>query len=122
MSLVNTLTNHWTFEAVAEDGIPIAYEDLGCGEPLVLLQGVTVNSESWREASAAFAGLEILAIGGTLDPPCEPFRDFAQLAGGEFLPHARKNHVTAFLDVDAVVPAVDAFPDRVGVQNKGQGG
>ena len=35
MSLVNTLTHHCTSEAVAADGVPIAYEDLGHGEPLV---------------------------------------------------------------------------------------
>ena len=50
MSLVNTLTHHCTSEAVAEDGVPIAYEDLGRGEPLVLLHGVTENSECWHEA------------------------------------------------------------------------
>ena len=71
MSLVNTLTHHCTSEAVAEDGVPIAYEDLRCGE---------------------------------------------------FLPLAGKNHVTTFLDVDTVAPAVDAFLDRVGAQNTGQGG
>src|SRR6187551_1989109 len=37
MSLVNSPGHHRTFEAVATDGIPIAYEDLGRGEPLVLL-------------------------------------------------------------------------------------
>ena len=74
--------------------------------------------------SAAFAGLGIpvLAISGTLDPRCEPVRNFAELAGGEFLPLAGKNHVTAFLDVDTVAPLVDAFLDRVGAQNTGQGG
>ena len=268
MSLVNTLTHHCTSEGVAEDGVPIAYEDLGRGEPLVLLHGVTENSECWHEAgyveqllrrgrrlilidcrghgrsgkphdptaysgrrraagviavldragvqhaalmghsmggvvalaaalyhpdrvsalvvngahpyaedltslraalkndfeawlafltqltpdlsqaasrrirandltavqaslakdrldfSAAFAGLGIpvLAISGTLDPRYEPVRNFAELAGGEFLPLAGKNHVTAFLDVDTVAPVVDAFLDRVGAQNTGQGG
>jgi hypothetical protein len=55
MSLVNTLTHHCTSEAVAEDGVPITYENLGHREPLV-------------------------------------------------------------------APAVDAFLDRVGAQNTGQGG
>lgn len=268
MSPVNTLTYHRTSEAVARDGISIAYQDLGRGEPLVLLHGVTENSESWHEAgyvdqllrrgrrlilidcrghgrsgkphnpiaysglrraadvvavldsagvqhaalmghsmggvvalavalyhpdrvsalivngahpyaedltslraalkndfetwlasltqlapdlsqaasrrirandltavraslakdrldfSAAFAGLGIpvLAISGTLDPRCEPVRNFAELAGGEFLPLAGKNHVTAFLDVDTVTPVVDAFLDRVGAQSTRQGG
>ena len=45
MSLVNTLRHYRTFEAVATDGISIAYEDPGRGEPLVLLHGVTENSE-----------------------------------------------------------------------------
>ena len=268
MSLVNTLAHYRTFEAVATDGISIAYEDLGHGEPLVLLHGVTENRESWHEAgyveqllrrgrrlilidcrghgrsgkphdpiaysgrmraadvvavldhagvqhaalvghsmggvvalaaavyhpdrvsalvvngahpfvedltslraalkngfeawlafltqlapdlsqaacqriranditaiqaslaedrpdfSAAFAGLAmpVLAISGTLDPRCEAIRKFAQMSGGEFLPLADKNHVTAFLDVDTVVPAIDAFLHRVGVQNTGRGG
>jgi pimeloyl-ACP methyl ester carboxylesterase len=268
MSRVNTLRHHRTFEAVATDGISIAYEDLGRGEPLVLLHGVTESSESWHEAgyverllrrgrrlilmdcrghgrsgkphdpaaysgrrraadvvavldragvqraalmghsmggvvalaaalyhpervsalvvngahpfaedltfiraalkndfeawlavltqldpdlsqaacrrirandltaiqaglsddrpdfSAAFARLEIpvLAISGTLDPRCAPVRNFAQLSGGEFLPLAGRNHVTAFLDVDSVVPAVDAFLDRVAARNTQQGG
>ena len=50
MSLVNTLRHYRPFEAVAADGISIAYEDLGRGEPLVLLHGATENSESWHEA------------------------------------------------------------------------
>ena len=69
MSLVNTLTHHCTSQAVAEDGVPIVYEDLGRGEPL-----------------------------------------------------AGKNHVTTFLEADIVAPVVDAFLDRVGAQNTGQGG
>lgn len=267
MSLVNTLSYHCTSEAVASDGISIAYEDLGRGEPLVLLHGVTENIECWHEAgyvdqllrrgrrlilidcrghgrsgkphdpmaysgrrraadvvavldhagvqhaalmghsmggvvalaaalyhpdrvnalivngahpfaedltslrvalkndfetwlafltqlapdlspaasrrirandltavqaslakdrldfSAAFAGLGIpvLAISGMLDSRCEPVRNFAELAGGEFLPLAGKNHVTAFLDVDTVAPVVDAFLDRVGAHTR-QGG
>src|SRR6188474_1334931 len=50
MSLVNTPRHYRSFEAVATDGIAIAYEDLGRGEPLVLLHGVTESSESWHEA------------------------------------------------------------------------
>ena len=46
MSLVNTLRHYRTFEAVATDGISIAYEDLGRGEQLVLLHGATENSEN----------------------------------------------------------------------------
>jgi hypothetical protein len=34
MSLVNTLTHDCTSQAVAADGVAIAYEDLGHGEPL----------------------------------------------------------------------------------------
>ncbi|WP_181147695.1 alpha/beta fold hydrolase [Ensifer aridi] len=264
MSLVNTLIHHRTFEAVAEDGIPIAYEDLGHGMPLVLLHGLTESSESWHESgyveqflrrgrrlilidcrghgrsgkphdpaaysgrrlaadvaavldraglqhaalmghsmggvvalaaalyhpervsalvcngahpfaeelapfravlkndfeawlaflthlaphlsqatcrrirandlaavqatlakdrsdfSAAFARLQVpvLAISGTLDPRCELVRNFAELAGGEFLPLADRNHVTAFLDVGTIASAVNDFLDRAGAQNK----
>src|SRR5262245_634199 len=49
MSLVNTLTLRLS-EAVAEDGVSVSYEDLGRGEPLVLLHGVTESRESWHEA------------------------------------------------------------------------
>jgi pimeloyl-ACP methyl ester carboxylesterase len=50
MSLVNTSTSHGLSEAIAEDGVSIAYEDLGYGEPLVLLHGITESHESWHEA------------------------------------------------------------------------
>jgi pimeloyl-ACP methyl ester carboxylesterase len=50
MSLVNTSTSHCLSKAVADDGVSIAYEDLGNGEPLVLLHGVTESHESWHEA------------------------------------------------------------------------
>src|SRR5262245_28054830 len=49
MYQVNTLT-HCLSEAVAEDGVAVSYEDLGHGEPLVLLHGVTESRESWHEA------------------------------------------------------------------------
>ena len=45
MSLVNTLTHHCTSEAVAADGVPIAYEDLGRGEPLAGKSHVTAFLE-----------------------------------------------------------------------------
>lgn len=257
---VNTLTRHRVSLAIAYDGVPIAYEDLGHGEPLVLLHGLTENGESWHEAgyvemllrrgyrlilidcrghgrsgkprdpssysgrrlasdviavldnagvqfaslfgysmgavvamaaavyyphrvkalichgshpfaedlspfrsalqdgfsawlrflkglepnlspatarrietndlaaihagltrdrpdfSMAFAGLPIalLAIGGTVDPRLPLIRDFAELADGEFLALAGKNHVTAFTDAASVVPAVDDFLVRAG--------
>lgn len=47
---VNTLTRHRASRAIASDGVPIAYEDIGHGEPLVLLHGLTENGESWHEA------------------------------------------------------------------------
>jgi pimeloyl-ACP methyl ester carboxylesterase len=50
MSLVNTFTPHRLSEAVAEDGVSIGYEDLGRGEPLVLLHGLTECREYWHEA------------------------------------------------------------------------
>lgn len=50
MSRVNTSLSHSLSEAVAEDGVSIAYQDLGNGEPLVLLHGVTESHESWHEA------------------------------------------------------------------------
>lgn len=36
--------------ATSPDGVPIAYEVLGSGAPLVLLHGFTETGESWREA------------------------------------------------------------------------
>jgi pimeloyl-ACP methyl ester carboxylesterase len=50
MSRVNRLTDHGVSQAVAEDGTAIAYEDIGHGEPLVLLYGLTESSGSWHEA------------------------------------------------------------------------
>jgi hypothetical protein len=64
----------------------------------------------------------VLAISGTLDPRCDAARKFAELAGGEFLPLAGKNHVTAFLDVETIAPVVDEFLGRVGARNAGRGG
>lgn len=69
--------------------------------------------------SAALATLDIpvLAISGLLDPRWAYVRKFAELAKGEFLPLADKNHVTAFLDAGTIVPAVDGFFRRVGARN-----
>lgn len=260
MPQVNTSTLHHHSEAVAADGVSIAFEDLGHGEPLVLLHGITENRESWHEAGyveqflqrgrrlilvdcrghgrsgkphdpAAYSGrrraadiiavldhcgirraalmghsmggvialatamyhpdrvsalivngahpfaedltplraalednfeawltflkqlvpdlspdshrrirdndlaavqaslakdradfsgglaklnIPLLAIGGTLDPRWECIRDFAELASGEFLSLAGKNHVTAFLDMETIVPVVDEFLGRIG--------
>src|SRR5262245_44908560 len=53
MSVVNpiaTFTPGRPSAAVAEDGISVAYEDLGHGEPLVLLHGLTESRECWHEA------------------------------------------------------------------------
>lgn len=263
MSLVNTFSPRRLSEAVAEDGVSIAYEDLGQGEPLVLLHGVTESRESWHEAgyveqllrrgrrlilidcrghgrsgkprdpdaysgrrragdiaavldfagirraalmghsmggmvalaTAAYhpdrvnalivngahpfaedltplraalkdnfeawlaflkqlvpdlspnscqrirandlaavqaslasdrsdfstvftkLGVPILAIAGGFDPHWERVRIFAELASGEFLRLADKNHVTAFLDIGTIVPAVDEFLRRVAARN-----
>lgn len=260
MSQVNTSTPHRLSEAVAADGVSIAFEDLGHGEPLVLLHGVTESRETWHEAGyveqflqrerrlilvdcrghgrsgkphdpAAYSGrrraadiiavldhagirraalvghsmggvialatamyhpdrvsalivngahpfaedltplraalkdnfeawltllkqlapdlspdsrrrirdndlaavqaslakdradfseglaqlgIPVLAISGTLDPRWECIRDFAELASGEFLSLASKNHLTAFLDVETIVPVVDEFLGRIG--------
>jgi hypothetical protein len=61
--------------------------------------------------SAALAKLRIpvLAISGSLDPRWESIRNFAGRTHGQFLSLAGKNHVTAFLDVETIVPAVDEF-------------
>lgn len=69
--------------------------------------------------SAAFArlGIPVLAISGTLDSRCDAVREFVALVGGEFLPLAGKNHVTAFLDVETIGPAVDEFLRRVSNRN-----
>lgn len=263
MSLVNTSASHCLCEAVAEDSVSIAYEDLGCGEPLVLLHGITESRESWHEAGyveqflqrkrrlilidcrghgqsgkphdpAAYSGrrraadivavldragirraalmghsmggmvalattayhpdrvsalivngahpfaedltplraalkdhfeawlgflkqlvpdlspnscqrirandlvavqasiasdrsdfstalakldIPVLAIAGALDPHWERIRNFAELASGEFLSLAGKNHVTAFLDAEMIVPAVDEILRRVSARH-----
>lgn len=62
-------------------------------------------------------GIPVLAISGTLDPRWEHIRDFAELARGEFLSLAGKNHVTAFLDVETIVPVVDEFLGRIGARS-----
>jgi pimeloyl-ACP methyl ester carboxylesterase len=259
MSRVNASTSHCLSEAVADDGVSIAYQDLGYGEPLVLLHGVTESHECWHEAGyveqflqrerrlilvdcrghgrsgkprdpaaysasrraadivavldhagirraallghsmggvialatasyhpdrvtalivngadpfaehltplrAAFKdnfeawlaflkqlapdlspdscrrirgndlaavqaslaedrpdfstalaklGIPVLAISGALDPRCERVQSFAELASGRFLLLAGKNHVTAFLDVETIVPIFDEFLGRV---------
>lgn len=63
------------------------------------------------DISEALAALRapLLAIVGTRDPIFEAVRRFSDHTGGSFLALEDRNHVTAFLDVDAVVPAVDAF-------------
>ncbi|TIQ61153.1 MAG: alpha/beta fold hydrolase, partial [Mesorhizobium sp.] len=50
MSLVNSIIPHRLSEAVAADGVSIAYEDIGYGDPLMLLHGLTESRESWHEA------------------------------------------------------------------------
>ena len=43
MLLVKTSTPHRFSDAVAADGVSISYEELGSGDPLVLLHGLTDN-------------------------------------------------------------------------------
>lgn len=76
-----------------------------------------------KDFSAAFAGfsLPVLAIAGTLDPRHDAIRRFAELVHGEFLPLAGQNHVTAFLDTDAVAPAVGQFLARIASNDPDQG-
>ena len=50
MLLVKTSTPHRFSDAVAADGVSISYEELGSGDPLVLLHGLTDNRKSWHEA------------------------------------------------------------------------
>lgn len=50
MLLVKSSTPHRFSQAVAVDGVSISYEDLGSGDPLVLLHGLADNRESWHEA------------------------------------------------------------------------
>ena len=68
----------------------------------------------------AIGAIALLAIGGTADARLPLIRDFAELADGEFLALAGKNHVTAFTDVASVVPAVDDFLVRAGASGWGR--
>jgi pimeloyl-ACP methyl ester carboxylesterase len=96
---------------LAPDVTPDSYRRIRDND-LIAVQASLARDRS--DFSGAFAELAIpvLAISGTLDPRCERVQKFAALVGGEFLPLAGKNHVTAFLDTETVVPTVDEFLGR----------
>jgi pimeloyl-ACP methyl ester carboxylesterase len=75
------------------------------------------------DMSAALAALRspLLAIAGTQDPILEAVKAFAGRIGGSFVPLEGRNHITGFIDVDAVVPAVDQFLWRAGSGSPRQG-
>jgi pimeloyl-ACP methyl ester carboxylesterase len=75
------------------------------------------------DMSAALAALRspLLAIAGTQDPVFEAVKALARCTGGSFVALEDRNHVTGFLDVDAVVSAVDEFLTSAGSSSPGRG-
>lgn len=67
------------------------------------------------DRSAPFVGFDrpILAISGEADPLCPRVRDFAALAGADYLELAGCNHFQAFLAVDAVCARMEEFLARL---------
>lgn len=100
---------------------PEAYRRIRSND-LIAVQASLARDRTDFSAALAKLGIPVLAIGGELDPRCECVRNFAELASGEFLSLAGKNHVTAFLDVETIVPAIDEFLGCVGTRNTGWGG
>jgi pimeloyl-ACP methyl ester carboxylesterase len=76
------------------------------------------------DLSAALAAFKspLLAIAGRQDPIFEAVKAFAERARGSFVALEGRNHVTGFLDVDAVVPAVDDFLRLAHACRAGRGG
>jgi pimeloyl-ACP methyl ester carboxylesterase len=76
------------------------------------------------DTSAALAALKapLLAIAGTQDPIFEAVKAFAERAGGSLVDLQDRNHVTAFLDVDAAAAAVEEFLRLAAACPAGQGG
>jgi pimeloyl-ACP methyl ester carboxylesterase len=76
------------------------------------------------DTSAALAALRapLLAIAGTKDPIFAAVKAFAERAGGRFVALEDRNHVTAFVDVDAVAAAVDEYLRMADPCPPGQGG
>jgi pimeloyl-ACP methyl ester carboxylesterase len=66
------------------------------------------------DSSGMFASSQIplLTIAGTDDPMFAAVRRFAELARARFLPLEGRNHFTAFLAVDVIVPAMNAIFTR----------
>ena len=79
---------------------------------LIAVQASLARDRSDFSGALAELAIPVLAISGTLDQRCERVQNFAALVSGEFLPLAGKNHVTAFLDAETVVPTVDEFLAR----------
>jgi pimeloyl-ACP methyl ester carboxylesterase len=80
---------------------------------LVAIRASLTRDRPDFSGTLAEVGIPVLAIAGTLDPRCEAIRNFAELVAGEFLPLSGRNHVTAFMDAETVVTAVDEFLGRV---------
>ncbi|MBM2711503.1 alpha/beta fold hydrolase [Mesorhizobium caraganae] len=63
------------------------------------------------DRSAPFVGFDrpILAISGEADPLCPKVRDFAALAGADYLELVGCNHFQAFLAVDPICARMEGF-------------
>jgi pimeloyl-ACP methyl ester carboxylesterase len=63
------------------------------------------------DRSAPFVGFDrpILAISGEADPLCPKVRDFAALAGADYLELVGCNHFQAFLAVDPICARMEEF-------------
>jgi pimeloyl-ACP methyl ester carboxylesterase len=66
------------------------------------------------DSSAALPAVRapILAIAGSLDPECQAVRKLAAATGGQFFSLEGRNHVTAFLSVQEIAAAAEAFLGR----------
>jgi pimeloyl-ACP methyl ester carboxylesterase len=81
---------------------------------LTAVQASLARDRTDFSEGVAKLGIPVLAVSGTLDPRWERIRDFAELTSGQFLSLRNKNHVTGFLDVETIVPAVEGFLARIG--------
>lgn len=85
------------------------------------LQACTAHDRPDMSAALAALRSPLLAIAGTQDPVFEAVKVLARCTGGSFVALEGRNHVTGFLDVDAVVSAVDEFLTSAGSGSPGRG-
>ena len=85
------------------------------------LQACAAHDRPDMSGTLAALRSPLLAIAGTQDPIFEAVKAFAGHTGGSFLALEGRNHITAYLDVDAVVSAVDGFLRSAGTGSPGRG-